>query len=385
MRSQVIKRGAAGLLAVLALAWGARAQDAGPGYQPTDKDERGLWMRFDEQESQLKTSGFVIRDPALNDYVRRVFCRTVGPDACKTFRIYIVRTPYFNSSMAPNGMLEVTTGLLLRVHNEAQLAAVLGHEYTHYKKKHSLRLFRSAKNNSTAESVLLLGGIAGGLAALAVFASTFEYSRDMEREADSGGLALMAAAGYDPTAAAAIWEQQRQEQETTAAARNMKPRYHDGGIFATHPNSLERMTALRAQAATLPTPGGVLDEAAYRQALASWWPQFFDDQLKLNDFGGGEFLLAQLASTGWTPELLYARGELYRTRGRPEDLDQAADFFRQAVQSPGAPAEAWRGLGLALLRRGDRSNGQAALKTYVQKRPDAPDRAMMVMLAGGLS
>ena len=51
-----------------------------------------------------------------------------------------------------------------------------------------------------------------------------------------------------------------------------------------------------------------------------------------------------MADQGWTAELLFSRGELYRARGRPEDLDQAATFYRQAIQSPDAPPEAYRGL-----------------------------------------
>ncbi len=360
----------------------APAQESGPGYKPQDKDERGLWMQVDEQERQIKTSSFVIRDPALNAYVNGVFCRTVGEAACKDARIYIVRVPYFNASMAPNGMIQVWSGLLLRVRNEAQLAAVLGHEYTHYQNRHALKLFRDIKQNTGAASFLMVGGIGGALVGLAILTQSFEYSRDNEREADAGGVALIAKAGYDPAAAPMIWEQVRQEQEATAAARNVKPRYQNGGLFATHPNNLERMRDMRAQATAITVPNAVTNEEAYRKALSPWWPQFFDDQIKLNDFGGGEFLLGQLASAGWTPALLFARGELYRARGQPEDLVKAAGFYRQAVDSEKAPPEAWRGLGLALLRQGKRDEGQSAIKTYLQKKPDATDKAMMAMLAG---
>ena len=360
------------------------AGDVGAGYQPQDKDERGLWMQMDEEERDLKTSGFVIRDPALNAYVRSVFCRTVGQDQCKDVRLYISRAPYFNASMAPNGMMQVWSGALLRVRDEAQLSAVLGHEYTHYQDKHSLKLFRNIKQNMAAASFMAVVPFAGILS-LAMISSIFEYSKDNEREADSGGVILMAKAGYDPMAASQIWEQLRQEQDATAAARNTKPRYNKGGLFADHPNSLERMNDLRAQASKLVVSGAARNEDAYRKALSPWWPQFVDDQIKLNDFGGTELLLGQLASAGWTAPLSFARGELYRTRGRPEDLAKAAAFYRQAIVGADAPAEAYRGLGLALLRDGAKTPGQAALRTYIQLKPDASDMAMMVMLAGGPS
>jgi uncharacterized protein HemY len=109
---------------------------------------------------------------------------------------------------------------------------------------------------------------------------------------------------------------------------------------------------------------------------------FIDDQIKLNDFGATDYLLINLAREGWTPELLYARGELYRTRGSTPDLKAAADFYRQATFLPGAPIETWRGLGLALLRSGATTEGQTALREYLAKRPEANDRAILASMAG---
>jgi beta-barrel assembly-enhancing protease len=353
----------------------------GAGYQPQDQDERGLWMQMDEQERELKTSNFVMRDPAINDYVRGVFCKTVGQDQCRDVRIYVMRTPYFNANMAPNGMMQVWSGLLLRTRDEAQLAAILGHEYTHYEKRHSLLLFHSAKKNLAAGAWL---GMIIPLIQLAMVGAIFENSRDMEREADSGSIGLMAKAGYDPGAASKIWEQLRAEMDATAEARKKKSRKDkSGGMFATHPPTLERMTALKAQAEKQASAGApTLNRDAYRKALQAYWPSFIDDQIKLNDFGATDFLINNLASDGWTPELSYARGELYRSRGTADDITKATGFYRQSIATPGGPVEAWRGLGLSLLRGGNASEGQAALKEYLAKKPDASDRAMVAMMAG---
>jgi predicted Zn-dependent protease len=186
-------------------------------------------------------------------------------------------------------------------------------------------------------------------------------------------------------AASLVWEQLRAEMDATAAARNKKSRKDkDRGMFATHPPTAERMAALKSLAEKART-GGPVDNrrTEYLAALAPFWADFVDDQVKLNDFGATEFLLDNLAKDGWSPSLLYARGELYRSRGRPDDLAKAAEFYRGALAAPGAPAEAHRGLGLALLRSGAQAEGKAALKDYIAKRPDAADRAMMAMLAGG--
>ena len=360
-----------------------------PGYQPQDADERGLWMQVDEAERTFKTSNFVMRDPALNAYVRQVFCKTVGEAECKDVRIYIVRTAYFNASMAPNGMMQVWSGLFLRCRNEAQLAAVLGHEYTHYKARHSVKLFRDAKAKTNAMAwlaVLPIGGLAAAgaiaVAQVGLAGSLFANSREMEREADSGSLPMLAKAGYDPKAASRIWAQIRAEDEATAAERKRTKR-REGGLFATHPTSPERQADLEKQAAVLASPNAIaLNANEYRAALAAWWPDFIDDQIKLNDFGGTELLLNQLAGDSWTGDLLYARGELYRSRGQPADFATAAGYYRDAVAKGGAPVEAYRGLGLALLRSGDTAGGQAALKTYLEKKPEAKDKGMIAMMAG---
>ena len=111
-------------------------------YEPQGVDERGQWMLADETERGMRDSHLVIRDAALDAYVRGVFCRTVGEDRCRSVRIYILRIPIFNASMYPNGMMTVWSGLLLRSRNEAELAAVLAHEFAHFERRHTLQAFR---------------------------------------------------------------------------------------------------------------------------------------------------------------------------------------------------------------------------------------------------
>lgn len=368
------------------------AAPIGAGYVPQDKDERGLWLQLDDLEREMKTSEFVIRDPALNAYVRGVLCRMVGDERCAAIRLYIVRSAEFNATMAPNGMMTVYTGLLLRARDEAQLAAVLGHEFTHFSHRHTVQTFRDAKSKANTLAWLSIVPTASyGTAAammlvrLTVVGSHYRFSREMESEADAGSIPLMAAAGYDPREAAKVWEQLRAEEDATAAARKRRARKRaEAGFFASHPPNAERVAALTALAAAV-TPGSgappIDARARYRAALASWWPQLIDDQIKLNDFGATDFLIGHLAQEGWTPALLYARGELYRARGRPEDLSRSAGFYRAAIDAGGAP-EALRGLGLAMIRAGDVEAGRRALQDYLAVRPDATDRVMIGMLAG---
>ena len=65
--------------------------------------------------------------------------------------------------MAPNGMMVVWTGLLLRAQNEAQLAAVIGHEAGHYIKRHSLKTWLDAKARTDLMAFLSIGLAVGGV------------------------------------------------------------------------------------------------------------------------------------------------------------------------------------------------------------------------------
>lgn len=349
---------------------------SGP-YQPTDKDERGLWMQVDEYERDLKNSNFVIRDPALNAYVRGVLCRSVGEAACGETRIYLQRTPFFNASMAPNGMMQVWSGLLLRMRNEAELAAVLAHEFGHYKERHSLQLFREIRKKTDAMAWLSFIPY-GTLAQIPLIGMIFANSREMEREADALSIAYLDNANYDPAATAAIWERLRQEADATAAARKHRSRKdRNGGFFGTHPTPKDRMQYLSAAAAIARDAGDELGRERYRAALGDWWPRLVEDQVKLADFGGTEYLINQLAQDGWTSELLYARAENHRTRGKAGDYEAAIAHYRSALALPSPLAENWRGLGLALMKAGQIEEGKAALRSYLGLRPQAEDRALL--------
>jgi predicted Zn-dependent protease len=137
-----------------------------PDQRPAEgSDEAELWYIMERIERELKASPLLVRDPALNDYVHSVLCK-VTDDYCRDVRVYIVDVPYFNASMAPNGAMMVWTGTLLRVRNEAQLALVLGHEFGHYRERHTLQQWRKLKHSSAFLGVfgVLASGVGAGVA-----------------------------------------------------------------------------------------------------------------------------------------------------------------------------------------------------------------------------
>ena len=354
-------------------------------FEPQDELERSLWQRMEEYERELKKSNLVIDDPELNAYVRDVLCRTVGPE-CAHIRLYILRSPQFNATMAPNGVMTVWSGLMLRAQNEAQLATVLGHEFSHFKRRHSVQIFVNAKNKSSTAAWLALTGV-GLLFALGVEASIYQFSREMEEEADIDGLAYIRNAGYDPRQVPLIWEQILSEEDATREARGRKKKRRStrAGLYSTHPKSQARIEYLEERIAEMgediPSNTGAEE---YRAAMAEWWPKFLDDQLKRNDHGGSEFLIERMGeANGWTPWLTYARAEFHRKRGEPGDFEQAVTYYTDAIERGGELPELWRGRGYALRKVNRKEEAKADFREYLNRVPDAPDRGMISMLAGG--
>jgi predicted Zn-dependent protease len=203
----------------------------GPGYRPTETDEKGLWKEMERVEEEIAGSNLLITDPRITGYLREVI-GTVGGPAARDFRIYLARIPDFNAIMFPTGFAVVFTGLLLRTRNEAQLAGVIGHESGHFLRRHMIRSWRDQRRKTDIFSIAAmaagLGGAGAGvylgdyvqLAQLGTILSLFKYSRDMEAEADAMGAKLIAEAGYEPMEMSNIWQQLIGEERLSDQGRN---------------------------------------------------------------------------------------------------------------------------------------------------------------------
>jgi hypothetical protein len=378
-RRFVLSCGCAGLLA---LARPARAQWSPPArFARPDpgSEEGGLWSFMDREERRLRRSAFLVRDPALNRYVGEVLCKLAG-DHCPDVRTYLVRIPWFNAFMAPNGMMQVWSGLLLRMANEAQLAAVLGHEIGHYLERHSLERLRDAKSRSAFAQFLgiaLSAAGAGGaapLAELALLAGGLAYSRDQERDADRIGLELMAGAGYAPMEASRVWSQLLEEQK----AGEKEETWSGTFLFASHPPGEERQKTLAELAQAKQSSGGTAGEARYQAALRVHRKDFLRDELRRRKPAESLVLLERmLREAPEDGELAYFRGEALRLRAGEGDLERAAAVYREAADKPGAPPELHRSLGLVERSLSHGEASQAAFQRYLELKPDAEDAAMI--------
>jgi hypothetical protein len=128
------------------------------------------------------------------------------------FHFYVVIDKTANAFALANGIVVVNSGLIELLQNEAQLAAVIGHEIAHSVNEHSWRELQFHKKKRVALAFASAMAAGYGQYDLANVLTSVEgairngHSRSMENQADRLGLEYMVSAGYDPREAPAVWK-----------------------------------------------------------------------------------------------------------------------------------------------------------------------------------
>ncbi len=121
-------------------------------------------------------------------------------DRTYPLQVTVVKDSEVNAFALPGGHIVIYSGLLNKIENHEELAALLGHEYGHIKLKHSTRsLFRNLANYFFLSVVLNdVNGISAVILEHANTMRTLQYSRGLERDADNFGLDLLAERKVNP-------------------------------------------------------------------------------------------------------------------------------------------------------------------------------------------
>jgi predicted Zn-dependent protease len=207
------------------------------------------------------------RGPAASDpasiYVRSVLDRLAkASGAERPWTISILNVPDVNAFALPDGRVYVTRGLLVLLDNEAQLAAVVGHEMAHVTARHAeARRALRQRNVEAAVSVARSTGdanLARDVVALGVLDER-AYSRDQEFEADRIGIATIGRAGYDVDAAVAALSRLRDHDLLEARLASRSPDQIDSSsnMMSTHPRTIDRVKAARDLVASQHATGEV--------------------------------------------------------------------------------------------------------------------------------
>ncbi len=335
-----------------------------------ETEEGGLWGMMDREETRLRRSPFAIRDAELTRYVQDIACR-LGGDHCPDIRVYLVRTPLFNATMAPNGMMQVWSGLLLRVDNEAQLAAVLGHEIGHYMERHGLQRLQDVKSRAAFSQIMGMFGAIGAIGQLGAMAGMYSFSREQESSADRIGMTLMQKAGYEGKQAALVWDNLIGELKIKGGddAASRSP------MMASHPPVATRRDDLLKLAG--PSTGNT-GAGEFRKACSSHRLGWLQDEVKRGQYEESLVLFDRLLKHNQADsQVLYARGEVYRQRATPADEAQALADLDAAAALENPPPEAFRALGLLHKKRQSAAPAVQSFEKYLAAAPNAPDAELI--------
>lgn len=378
---------ARGLLAsCLALSLSACATtSAGPravGETVQDTSSRNASLEYQSQkfEEDVRLSGARIRDEALNDYVNGLVQKAAG-DYEGELRVYLIEAPAFNAFMLPNGAMAVYSGLMLRADSEAELFAVLGHEFGHYVEQHSLERANRAEattNTMTFINIATLG-YASPLILLAGVGDFLAFSREQESEADVIGFERMVDVGYDADAAANIWANLKAEELASSnKKRRRRGNRERSALFDTHPTPQARLDALQIMAQSLSDASDATNAKAYRARIRPFLLDWYTAELQSRDFGSTLNLIERKRVFGEDLGLLdYVEGRVYMLRNEEGDFDRAVSLWQKGAKRSDAPAVLHRDLGDLYQKMGRDADARNAFRNYLDAAPDAPDAALV--------
>jgi predicted Zn-dependent protease len=257
---------------------------AGCGINPvTGKQE----LQFVSEESELQIGaqhyapsrqsqgGDLAAFPEVSKYVAEVGGRLAAvSDRPLPYEFVVLNSSVPNAWALPGGKIAVNRGLLTALDNEAELAAVLGHEIVHAAARHGAKAQERGvllqAGVLAAQVGVMLGDSDPNVGNLLVLGAgvgaqliNTKYGRNAELESDLYGMRYMQRAGYDPAAAVTL------QQKFVALASQDGARRASWleGLFASHPPSQERVDRNRATLATAGA-GGTLGADRYTAALA---------------------------------------------------------------------------------------------------------------------
>ncbi|WKB52279.1 M48 family metalloprotease [Eleftheria terrae] len=209
--------------------------------------------QIDEQQAPHQFSQDLgsVQDGGVNRYVadvgQRLHQQSHRQQMPYSYRV--LNANYVNAYTFPAGAVGVTRGIMSELHDESELAALLGHELGHVNARHAAQRQGQAMvaqavvtGLNVAVSSSQWGALAGLGSQIGASALLSSYSRDNEREADALGQEYMTRAGYPATGMTQLHQiLVDQQKETPSLLETM---------FSSHPMSTERRDTAQRLAET---------------------------------------------------------------------------------------------------------------------------------------
>ena len=291
-----------------------------------------------EQDKAIVAQLGLYGGPELQAYVQRIgaglAAESERPELPWTFRV--VDDPGVNAFALPGGFIYVTRGIMTHLTNEAELAAVLGHEIGHVTARHGVNQLSKAQlanlglgiGSILSEDVAKLGGAAqAGLSLLFL-----KYSRDDERQADDLGVRYAMRENYDPREMSSVFELLDRVGQASDDGGSVP------GWLSTHPAPENRKQAIDESLAAMKAD---FSDAIVRQ---DDYYREIDDMVFGQDpregyFRGNQFLHPEMRFTLAFPESFRTMNQKAAVVGMSEGNDAAIEISLAQAESARAGLE----------------------------------------------
>lgn len=323
--------------------------------------------------------------PELTAYVQEVGQRVATvSDRKLPYEFALLNSSVSNAWALPGGKIAVNRGLLTALDNEAELAAVLGHEIVHAAARHGAKaqerglllqagVIAAQIGVASSEVEPNLGNLLVQGASVGAQLVSLRYGREAELEADLYGTRYLKKAGYDPTAAVTLQRKFLQLAESQGRARQSWLE----GLFASHPPSAERVARNEQTVAELGA-GGELGRERYAErirpllAIKGAYDKA-DEALaaaQAKDMGRARALAAEAV------RMLPREARFHQLQGdlalAARDTQQARIHYEKAIELDADFFGAYLGGGIAAYRSGDRIRAEQWLRRSAELLPTAP-------------
>jgi predicted Zn-dependent protease len=346
----------------------------------TNEDEQMLWHKSEQEQLAIEGNGLIYPDQELEDYLNAVATKLKPQSGTEdlVIRVKVIKNAYLNAFAYPNGMIYIHTGLLARMDNEDQLAAVLAHELIHCTQRHALQAFRKYKEQpallTAVQHTLLktrgLQNMARYLGVTGALTAISGYARELEAEADRLGIELMTAAGYNPKEAFFLFDHMVAEIE--------REELEEPFFFGSHPTVRQRVDNLQnlLDPVYLNRRPAIKNREIYFAKLG----QLYLDNARL-DIRLGRFQAAKRGIEKFLQvkpddsRAFFLLGEIYRQQGQATDTHLALKNYSRAITLDPGYAAPHKAIGLIHYKKGHHALAKKFFESCLQLSPNAPDKA----------
>lgn len=258
-----------------------------------------------EMDPQVRQQMGVYEDAELQRYVSTVGMRLARASERPNlpWQFTVIDEPAVNAFALPGGYIYITRGILAFLHDEEQLAGVLGHEIGHVTARHSAQQYTQQQSAGIGLTLLSIfvpeARPFQGLAETAFGLLFLKHGRDDELQADRLGVQYAAKGGWDPAGVAGMLRTLQRLDEASGSNRGVP------NFLSTHPAPGDRvqrvMEFVQQNPVPVATSGRGANLAEYQNRIDGivFGDSPSDGIVRGNDFLHPELRLALKFPAGW--------------------------------------------------------------------------------------